>query len=89
MAVTTISISDTMMDFVKRQMKRRGFMNVSEYFRFLLRNAQEQESAEKIETLLVKGLEGGTENKLTREFWRDLKTEAVHLLKRSVNTQGV
>jgi len=82
MPVTTISISDMMMDFVKKQMKKRGFMNVSEYFRFLLRNAQEQESGEKIEGLLMKGLEAGIDNKLTREFWRDLKIEAIQIIKK-------
>jgi antitoxin ParD1/3/4 len=63
-------------------MKKKGFGNVSEYFRTLLRRAQEQEDEAKLEALLIQGLDSGKDIKMTREFWKDLKSEAVHLLKK-------
>jgi len=80
MPAVTILIPEEMMEFVTKQRKKKGYLNVSEYFRSLLRTAQEKESVEKIEDLLMKGLEAGDDNKFTREFWRDLKTEAVNLV---------
>lgn len=82
MTTVTISMPETLKEFVKKQIKDKGFGNVSEYLRTLLRKAQEEEADAKIETLLLKGLESGEDIKITREFWKDLKAEASKLLKK-------
>ncbi len=82
MATITISIPETLRAFVVRQIKTKGFGNVSEYFRALLRQAQERESNAQLETLLMDGLKSGSDIEVTREFWKDLKEEANRLLKK-------
>jgi len=62
---------------------RRRDGNVSEYFRSLLRDAQEREENARLEALLVEGLAtGGKDIPLTRDFWKDLKAEAMDLVKK-------
>lgn len=82
MTTVTISLPESLKAFVVKQIKRKGFGNVSEYFRTLLRDAQAREADARLESLLVEGLDSGPDVELTREFWRDLKTEAACLLKK-------
>jgi antitoxin ParD1/3/4 len=82
MTTVTISIPEPLKGFIQKQMKSKGFGNVSEYFRTLLRKAQEDEADAKLKALLMEGLNSGEDVELTREFWKDLKTEATHLLKK-------
>lgn len=80
MATITISLPDTLKDFVEVQIANKGYGNVSEYFRSLLREAQERENDERLKTLLLEGLASGEGQVATPEFWADLRTEAAALL---------
>ncbi len=86
MTTVTISIPEPLRGFIQKQIKSKGFGNVSEYFRTLLRKAQEEEADAKLQALLLEGLNSGKDIELTREFWKDLKTEATHLLKKRHKT---
>jgi len=79
----TISLPETLKLFIDRQLATKGYGNVSEYFRSLLREAQERDEETRLEALLVEGLgTGGNDIPLTRAFWKDLKTEALGLAKK-------
>ncbi len=82
MSTVTISMPESLREFVDAQMKRQGFDNVSEYFRALVREQQAKEADSQLEALLLEGLESGEEIKVTPEFWKDLKAEAAALLKK-------
>jgi len=82
MTTVTISLPESLKSFVEKQIKRKGFGNVSEYFRSLLRSAQELEADARLESLLIKGLDSGEGIELSRDFWKDLKADAAHLLKK-------
>ena len=82
MTTLTISIPESLKGFIQKQMKKKGFGNVSEYFRTLLRQAQEQEADARLEALLIEGLDSGKDIELTRSFWKDLKDEASRLLRK-------
>lgn len=83
MTTVTISLPETLKTFIEEQLSTKGYGNVSEYFRSLLRDAQEREEEARIETLLLEGLtKGGDDIPLTRAFWRELKTEAFGLAKK-------
>ena len=86
MTTVTISLPESLRSFVDKQIKRKGFGNVSEYFRTLIRSAQEEEADTRLEALLIEGLDSGKDVELNREFWKDLKTEATHLLKKHRKT---
>jgi antitoxin ParD1/3/4 len=76
MKTVTISLPESLKEFVERQLSVQGYGNVSEYFRTLLREARAKEEDAKLEGLLFEGLASGDEIPLTKEFWRELKSEA-------------
>ena len=41
-----------------------------------------------LETLLIDGLDSGQDIEFSRQFWKDLKTEASHLLKKHRKITG-
>ena len=79
MTTVTISLPDSLKAFIDQQLATKGYGNVSEYFRSLLRDAQQAEEDARLEALLLEGLAGGEDIPVTREFWKDLKTEARHI----------
>lgn len=80
MATITISLPETLKSFVESQMEAKGYGNVSEYFRSLLREAQEKENEARLEALLLEGLASGKGEVPDAAFWADLKAEAAQLL---------
>ena len=82
MTTVTISLPETLRTFIDEQLATKGYGNVSEYFRSLLRDAQEREEDARLEALLLEGLsKRGDDIPLTRAFWKELKTEAMDLAK--------
>ena len=79
MATITISLPDTLKTFVESQLETKGYGNVSEYFRSLLRDAQEKENEARLEVLLLEGLASGKGDVPDAAFWADLKSEAAQL----------
>lgn len=76
MTTITISLPESLKEFIDRQLATKGYGNVSEYFRSLLREAQKDEEDARLEALLLEGLASGEDIPLTPEFWKDLKVEA-------------
>lgn len=56
MTTITISLPDSLKAFVESQLAAKGYGNVSEYFRSLLREAQAREEEVRLEALLLEGL---------------------------------
>lgn len=56
MTTVTISLPDSLKAFVDAQLATKGYGNVSEYFRSLLREAQAKEDDARLEQLLLEGL---------------------------------
>ncbi len=86
MTTVTVSLPESLKDFIEGQVATKGFGNVSEYVRSLLREAQARENDARLEALLVAGLTtGGEDIPVNREFWQDLKNEAMELAKKHRN----
>jgi antitoxin ParD1/3/4 len=80
MTTVTVSLPESLRAFIDQQLATKGYGNVSEYVRSLLREAQERDAEARLEALLVEGLAtGGEDIRITREFWRDLKREATQI----------
>jgi antitoxin ParD1/3/4 len=79
MTTVTISLPDSLKEFVDTQIATKGYGNVSEYFRSLLREAQQKEADARLEALLLEGLTSGDPIPVTKEFWKSLtaKTEKI------------
>lgn len=77
MTAVTVSLPESLKDFIDQQLATKGYGDISEYFCSLLREAQEHDKETRLETLLVEGLSsGGDDIPLTREFWKELKGDA-------------
>jgi antitoxin ParD1/3/4 len=80
MTSVTISLPAMWKTFIDEQIAAKGYGNVSEYFRALLRDAREREEEARLAALLAEGLAtGGGDILLTHAFWKDLKAEALVL----------
>lgn len=76
MTTVTISLPESLKEFIDHEVQTKGYGNVSEYLRGLLREAQTKASDARLEALLLEGLESGEDIALSQTFWRQLKAEA-------------
>ena len=65
-----ISLPDVMKAFVDEQVQNGGFGTVSEYVRDLVRRDQKERAQDRLEALLLEGLESGPGEPVTPEFGR-------------------
>ena len=82
MTTLTISLPDSLKEFIDREVQTKGYGNVSEYVRGLLRDAQTKESDARLEALLIEGLTTGEDVPLSPAFWSELKQDAAKILAR-------
>jgi antitoxin ParD1/3/4 len=80
MATITISLPESLRDFIDDEVQTRGYGNVSEYVRGLLRAEQAKRADAQLEALLLEGLASGEDIALTPVFWRELKADAARIL---------
>ncbi len=82
MTTVTISLPESLKEFIDVEVQTKGYGNVSEYMRGLLRAQQVSAAEARLEALLLEGLAGGEDIELTTDFWRELKAEAAGILAR-------
>ena len=89
MTTVTISLPESLREFIEHQVKTKGYGNVSEYFRLLLREAQERESDKRLETLLLESLDDDRPDvKISPEFWEIAKKRLVERVERKTRSLG-
>jgi antitoxin ParD1/3/4 len=81
MQTMNISLPDPLKEFVDHQIGEGRYSSVSEYIRELIRNDEKRKAEERLEALLLEGLEG-EETPLTRQDFDDIRREAREELKR-------
>jgi antitoxin ParD1/3/4 len=72
-----ISLPDQLKEFVDDQVGSGRYSSVSEYVRDLIRDDERRKAQEKLEALLMEGIQGGESTEMTRQDWKDIRTEAV------------
>jgi antitoxin ParD1/3/4 len=82
MTTVTISLPESLKEFIDAEVQTKGYGNVSEYVRGLLRAAQAKDADARLEALLLEGLASGKDVGLTENFWRELKVDAARILAR-------
>jgi antitoxin ParD1/3/4 len=82
MTTLTISLPDSLREFIEHEVQTKGYGNVSEYVRGLLRAAQERDARGRLEALLVEGLTHGEDIPLSPKFWSELRRDAATILAR-------
>ena len=81
MQTMNISLPDPLKEFVDHQIAEGRYSSVSEYFRELIRVDEKRKAEQRLEALLLEGLESD-ESELTRQDFDDIRKEALKQLKR-------
>ncbi|MBS1822265.1 MAG: type II toxin-antitoxin system ParD family antitoxin [Acidobacteria bacterium] len=89
MTTLTVSMPESLKDFIDHEVETKGYGNVSEYIRGLLREAQAKDADARLEALLLEGLSGGRDIPVTGAFWKELKSDAGRILARHKKTRKV
>jgi antitoxin ParD1/3/4 len=71
-----ISLPETLKQYVDGQIAEGRYSSASEYVRELIRDDEKRKAQERLEGLLLEGLEG-QEQALTGDDWRAIRKEAV------------
>jgi antitoxin ParD1/3/4 len=64
-----ISLPQSLKDYIEEQVQARGYSTPSEYVRELLRHDQTRRAQQKLEAVLVEGLNSGTPLEISSEYW--------------------
>lgn len=80
MTTVTVSMPDSLKEFLDHEVETKGYGNVSEYIRELLREARARDADARLEALLLEGLAGGRDITVTEGFWKELKSDAGRIL---------
>ena len=80
-----VSLSESLRAFAEER-SRTGFSSASEYIRELIRRDQKEAAKEKLEALLIEGLESGDPIVVTENYWAKKRQalESRHAKKKSL-----
>jgi antitoxin ParD1/3/4 len=80
MQTMNISLPDPLKEFVEDQIAEGRYSSVSEYVRELIRQDEKRKAEERLEALLLEGLQG-EHSELTHQDFDDIRKEALVQLK--------
>jgi antitoxin ParD1/3/4 len=72
-----ISLPDQLKGFVDDQVNSGRYSSVSEYIRNLIRDDEKRKVQEKLETLLMDGIQSSESTEMTRQDLDDIRREAL------------
>ena len=76
-----ISLPEPLKQFVDAQIAQGRYSSASEYVRELIRADEKRKAEEKLEALLLEGLQG-EETAFTRDDWQAIRQEAIAQVKK-------
>jgi len=80
MTSMNVSLPEELKEYAEAQTKQ-GYSTPSEYVRELIREDKKRKAREKLDALLLEGLNSGNPIPVDAKFWTDLKQEALAKLK--------
>jgi antitoxin ParD1/3/4 len=84
-ASLNISLPQSLKDYVENQVSVGGYSTPSEYLRELLRQDRERQAEDRLEALLLEGLNSGEPIEITPEYWENKRQQ---LLERHAKKTG-
>ncbi len=84
METMNIALPESMKQYVQERVSEGEYSSVSEYVRELIRSDQKRRTKERIDALLLEGLESGEPILGTEAFWEEKKRR---LMEKSANTK--
>jgi antitoxin ParD1/3/4 len=82
MTTINISLPDSMWAFVEQKVAQGGYSTASEDIRQLVREDQKRVAKERLEALLIEGIESGPSVEITSESWAERKAELLRHLEK-------
>lgn len=80
METMNVALPESMKSFVQERVSEGGYSSVSEYVRDLIRADQKRRVEERVDALLLDGLNSGPPIEVTPEYWEDKKRRLVERL---------
>ena len=68
-----ISLPESMRSFIEDQTRRGGYGTASEYLRTLIRDAQKRQAEDRLENMLLEGLDSGKPIDITQKYGKGKK----------------
>jgi antitoxin ParD1/3/4 len=87
METMNIALPDSMKHFVQDRVSEGGYSSVSEYVRELIRADQRRKAEERIDALLLEGLDSGLPIPVTPEYWEEKKRRLTERLGKALLQQ--
>jgi antitoxin ParD1/3/4 len=87
MASLNISLPQSLKDYVEDQVKANGYSTPSEYVRELLRQDQQRRTEQRLEELLLQGLNSGDPIEISPEYWENKRRQLVKRHSRKSGTR--
>jgi len=87
METMNIALPDAMKHFVQDRVAEGGYSSVSEYVRELIRADQRRKAEERIDALLLDGLDSGPSIPVTPEYWEEKKRKLTERLGKAIQPQ--
>ena len=68
-----VALPEALKEYVLRQVAEKGYTSASEHVRELIRSDQKRKAQEKLEAVLLEGLQSGKAREFTADDWAELK----------------
>jgi antitoxin ParD1/3/4 len=75
MQVTELSLPESLEKFVEQEVAEGGFENAEKYIRHLISVEHKRRAKERLEALILEGLESGDPEEATPEWWAELRAD--------------
>jgi antitoxin ParD1/3/4 len=83
MDTMNVALPESMKQFVQERVSQGGYSSVSEYVRELIRADQKRKTEERIDALLLEGLDSGEPILVSGEYWEEKKRKLTERLDRT------
>lgn len=87
METMNIALPESMKHFVQERVAQGGYSSASEYVRELIRADQKRRVEERIDALLLEGLDSGEPIPITKEYWEEKKRKLTERLGKTLPRQ--
>ena len=87
MDTMNIALPESMKTFVQERVVEGGYSSASEYVRDLIRADQKRKAEERIDALLLEGLDSGQPIPVTPEYWEEKKRKLTARLGKAITPQ--
>ena len=87
METMNIALPETLKQFVRERVTEGGYGSVSEYVRELIRFDQRRKAEERIDALLLDGLNSGESIPVDAEYWEEKKRKLMERFDKASRSQ--